>query len=179
MAHRQKGMNGALRETFTAKGQEWEERLQEMVQPSKPLNLVDIFKQVFIFHFLKTIKNIGVCQDNFTTSSGDNGSNSWNTEPTAAIRRLKSARHYYTQSIAESDNTSFPSLCRGRPMKSSWHLEFCLFNTVEWTIRCPRLWAGSVAAFKTDSQSAGLMNSVFYKWSSLDFHIFTENNMCL
>lgn len=48
-------------------------------------------------------------------------------------------------------------------MKSSCLLEFCLFNTVKWTIRCPRLWAASAAAFKTEIQSVRVMNSPFYK----------------
>lgn len=147
-----------------------------MIKPSNPLNLVDIFKQAFIFHLLlrqTTKKYLWVWRDNFTSSTSDNGGNSWSTTVTA-FPWLKSAWNYCTQPIGESDYLNFPFWHRVQPMKSSCLLEFCLFNAVGWTIRCPRLWAGSVAAFKTGSQSGCVMNSVFHERRSRDIFTFLQ-----
>lgn len=75
-----------------------------------------------------------------------------------------------------SDYISFPFRHRAQPMKSSCLLEFCLFNTVGWTNRCPRLWAGSVAAFteQTESKSGRVMNSAFYESRSRDILKFLD-----
>lgn len=59
-------------------------------------------------------------------------------------------------------------------MKSSCLLGFCLFNTDGWTIRCPRLWEVSEAAFRTESERGCAMNVVSYRSRSRDIFTFLD-----
>lgn len=149
-------MNGALRETFGATGKRGRERCRENdssrqsfksrwhLQTSIYFPLTSSWNYNKYLSLVRSLHSPVTIEVIHETQQGLHSTALY--EMTSRIRLHK----------------NFPFWHRAQPMKSSCLLEFCLFNTVGWTLRCPHLWAGPVAELKTESQSVCVMKSVFY-----------------